>query len=78
MRLLYNNNAYVGKTQQATCIKEVHESRLGGHMGITKTIDKVKQVYDFPGLRKRVEEVFKDYDVCQRGKAVRHKPYGLL
>ena len=33
-------------------------------MGITKTIDKVKQVYDFLGLRKRVEEVLKDCDVC--------------
>jgi hypothetical protein len=47
-------------------------------MGITKTIAKFKQEYDFPGLRHKVAKVIKECDICNRAKTARHKPYGLL
>jgi hypothetical protein len=75
---LYNGKRYVRQEQQRKLIKEVHESKLGGHMGIAKTIFKVRRSYDFPGLRKRVEEVVRECDLCNRSKSARHKPYGLL
>ena len=64
---------------QRQLIRDIHESKLGGHMGITKTTARVKQQgYNFPGLRRRVEEVVKGCDLCNRAKTARHKPYGLL
>jgi hypothetical protein len=64
--------------EQRRLIKMVHESKLGGHMGIAKTAAKVRQHYDFPGLRNKVAEVIKDCDTCNKARTARHKPYGLL
>ncbi|KAL2166507.1 hypothetical protein VTG60DRAFT_2548 [Thermothelomyces hinnuleus] len=44
-------------------IRELHESKLGGYKGITKII---------------AQEVVQNYDICNRSKTVRHKPYRLL
>ncbi len=55
--LWYKDKAYVDPATQTRLIKEIYESRLGGHMGIAKTAARIKQHYDFPGLRKKVEEV---------------------
>jgi hypothetical protein len=63
---------------QTRLIKEIHESRLGGHMGVTKTVAQVKRHYDFPGIRKKVKEVLAACDLCRRSKPDRHRPYGLL
>ena len=65
--------------EQFRLVRVIYKSRLGRHIGITKTVARLKQQgYDFPGLRKRVEEVLAVYDICRRGKPDRHKPYGLL
>jgi hypothetical protein len=64
---------------QEGIIRGIHESKLGGHMGITKTAAQVKaRGYIFPALRKRVKEVVKKCDICNKIRAARHKPYGLL
>jgi hypothetical protein len=34
--------------------------------------------WDFPGMRKMVEEVVRNCDICNRSRTSRHKPYGLL
>jgi hypothetical protein len=76
--LWYNGLAFVQPHRRMQLIKEIHESRLGGHMGVAKTIAKIKQNYDFPHLRKEVKMVVDECDMCLRSKAARHKPYGLL
>ncbi len=47
-------------------------------MGITKIVARIKQHYDFLGLRKTVEEVLVECDLCGRAKSRTHKLYGLL
>ena len=75
----YKGGLYVRPNDQKALIEKIHESRLGGHMGITKTAARIKQQgYDFPGLKKKVEEVLKACQTCARSKSGRHKPYGLL
>ena len=73
-----SGTSYVWPRDQENLIREIHESRLGGHMGITKTVARIKQHYDFPELKKRVGEVITACDLCRRSKPDRHKPYGLL
>ena len=47
-------------------------------MGISKTITKVKQNYDFLEMKAVVESALAKCDLCGRSKLGRHKPYGLL
>jgi hypothetical protein len=47
-------------------------------MGIAKTIVKIRQYYDFLGLRAEIKKVVDECDTCLQLKAVRYKLYGLL
>ncbi|RYP29820.1 hypothetical protein DL768_011207 [Monosporascus sp. mg162] len=77
-QLLYHGKIYVPREQQKQFVKEFHEDPLHGHQGIFKTTKRLQEKYDFPELRKTVEQVVKDCNVCNKAKAARHKPYGLL
>ncbi|EAQ87652.1 hypothetical protein CHGG_04271 [Chaetomium globosum CBS 148.51] len=68
----------LGPATKKELIRKIHESRLGGHMGISKTVAKIKQNYDFPGIKQTTVEVLAECDLCGRSKPGRHKPYGLL
>lgn len=70
--------AFVPQEKQRACITKLHSDRLGGHPGIRKTLERVRQHYAFPGMKKGVEEVVKECEICTKSKAARHKPYGLL
>lgn len=74
----YGEKAFVLPSRQRKCIKHLHGSVLGGHPGIKKTMERVRQHYGFPGMKKRVEEVVRDCTTCTKTKAARHQPYGLL
>ena len=47
-------------------------------MGIGKTIAKIKQHYDFLGMKLVVESALAECDLCGRSKPGRYKPYGPL
>jgi hypothetical protein len=34
--------------------------------------------YYFPGMRKQIETIIIEYDLCNKSKANKHVPYGLL
>ena len=55
-----------------------HDSKIAGHFGIYKTLERVKHNYHWH----RMEEDIKDYvracDTCQRDKPSRHRRYGQL
>ncbi|CAJ2508954.1 Uu.00g139800.m01.CDS01 [Anthostomella pinea] len=59
-------------------VRQFHEHLTHGHQGIFKTKERLKRRYEFPGLTKTVKEVIKEYNICNKAKAARHKPYGLL
>lgn len=50
----------------------------GGHFGRERTIEVVRRFYWWAELSKDVRSYILSCDVCQRMKAPRHKPYGLL
>jgi hypothetical protein len=50
----------------------------GGHFGKTRTLETISRYYWWPGLATDVRKYCKSCDICQRVKAPRHKPYGLL
>ena len=56
-------------------IEQHHNSKLGGHFGVMKTLEKLKSSpYYWPNIRSTVEEWVRNCDVCQRTKPeVKHE-----
>lgn len=59
-------------------VKNQHELPAHGHQGITKTFERIARDYHIPGLRRIVERVVGNCDICNRAKPTTHKPYGKL
>src|SRR5213083_1323516 len=55
-----------------------HDDPYAGYFGATRMMVLIRRKYFWPGLNKDVREYVKNCDVCQRMKAPRHHPYGLL
>jgi hypothetical protein len=74
MRLVVPNNAAL----RTRIISEHHDLPLAGHRGITKTIELVQRHFWWDSLRSDVTAFVQTCDVCQRCKASRQAPAGLL
>jgi transposase InsO family protein len=59
-------------------ISEHHDTPLAGHRGINKTIELVQRHFWWKTLRGDVTSFVQTCDVCQRSKASRQAPAGLL
>ncbi len=59
-------------------MSEHHDAPLAGHRGIAKTIDLVQRHFWWDSLRSDVTAYVQTCDVCQRSKASRQAPAGLL
>jgi hypothetical protein len=77
-QLVYHGKIYISEEDQERFIKEFHEHPLHGHQGVYKTMKRLRKQYDFPGLPAKVKKVIKNCNICNKAKAARHKPYGLL
>lgn len=56
-------------TVKLKIIQEFHDSPLGGHQGISRTIKRIKQHHQWKGLKKDVKEYIKSCQSCQRNKS---------
>ena len=63
---------------RTTIIARCHDNSLAGHGGIAKTTELITRQYYWPKMRKTIKRYIKNCDTCQRSKAIRHAPYGLL
>ena len=63
---------------RTTSISQCHDSGLAGHGGTAKTTELVSRQYYGPKMRETIKRYVKNCDRCQRSRAVRHAPYGLL
>ena len=59
-------------------ITEFHDTPYAGHFGQTKTYEAVAKFFWWPSLKADVLYHVSACDLCQRNKARRHRPYGLL
>ena len=59
-------------------VRELHKALTTGHLGIEKTRDKVAKHYYFPLIKRMVERVIKECNICQCTKTVHRVPYGQL
>lgn len=74
----YNGKTWVPEALRHELVREIHAHPLHGHQGITKTLKRVQEHFDWEKSRETVEKVIKECDLCAKTKARRHKPYGGL
>jgi hypothetical protein len=63
---------------RAKVIAECHDALLSGHMGVTKTLARIQQVYYWPGMSRDVAGYIARCAKCQQHKHSNQKPAGLL
>lgn len=59
-------------------LKECHDSTMGGHFGIRKTLSRIKLLYYFPKMREFVTKYILKCSLCQAHKPVLLKPAGFM
>ena len=56
-------------------LKAEHDTRVAGHFGQFKTLERIKANFYCPKMDQEVEVYVRSFDSCQRNKATRHKKY---
>lgn len=59
-------------------LAEYHTSPLGGHMGLAKTLSRIRDNFFWAGMRRDVQHYITECPTCQHTKYVTKKPPGLL
>ena len=58
-------------------LAEIHGGPLGGHLGVKKTLTKVKAKYYWPGLMADVRSHLRKCNLCERRKSPPKKPWRM-
>jgi hypothetical protein len=66
------------QTLRSELLKQFHEGSVGGHSGVKTTTSKICSVFYWKKLRKRVKQMVRDCDTCQRNKPDLSAYPGLL
>jgi hypothetical protein len=55
-----------------------HDSKIAGHMGVFKTVERIARKYWWPGMRGDVEKWIRECEVCQKFKAPKDEKKGKM
>ena len=68
---IYNSNlnSTLSQDEIKQILYENHDSPTGGHKGIKKTLEKIKQSYYWPTMRQDIEDYIKSCQKCQINKS---------
>lgn len=61
------------ETERQELISEYHASALGGHKGVAKTYQRIREKYYWPGMRAEIQNYISECRNCQLKKLVRKK-----
>src|ERR1700761_6071685 len=78
--LWYQGKIWIPNDEElrTSLIRRNHDDSLAGHGGTAKTTELVSLQYYWPRMRETIKRYVRNCDICQRSKAVRHAPYGML
>lgn len=79
-RLFYKGRLFLpGNSKHIPMIlRECHDSLLGGHSGVLKTLQRIKATFYWPKMRKHVQDYVAACEICQTHKYSTLAPAGLL
>jgi hypothetical protein len=66
------------KTLRKEIMEQYHDAPIAGHLGVQKTLERLRRTWFWPGMLQQVKEYVLSCDLCFRNKAQRHKQYGQL
>ena len=69
---------WVPESLQTQVLQEIHDQPASGHPGVTRSIHMLKRHFYWPGCTADVKQYVRNCHPCQRSKAPRNKPNGLL
>ena len=84
---LHRRSIYNGQERLRLCIPPslvnsillaCHDDPTAGHLGYQRTINKLRERFDWPGMESAVRVYIRTCDSCQRHKIPRLKPAGFL
>ena len=55
-----------------------YDDSYGSHFGIARTVELICCKYFWPAIMVNIKKYVHDYNICQRAKAPRYKPYKEL
>lgn len=76
--LRYKGARIVPKALRQRVLSDLHDSQHSGHPGRQRTYKSIRTWYWWPGMRKEIIDYVTRCATCQRDKASRQKPMGLL
>ena len=56
-------------------IRDAHDSELGGHYALDKTLAKIKKFYDWHNMTHEVKDYIDTCETCQRNKETKRQTY---
>jgi hypothetical protein len=59
-------------------LESEHNTKVAGHMGQDKTIELIRRNFWWPKMDEEIKDFVRSCLQCQKNKAARHQPYGLL
>jgi hypothetical protein len=66
-------NPELSEEDKLRILKEMHEHPLGGHLGMNRTYERVKQHVFWPKMKQEIENYIKHCEVCQKNKITQNK-----
>lgn len=69
---------YVPEALRDLFLHEAHDSRISGHLGTHKTLERLTRVAYWPNMERDVRFYVRTCDACQRNKPSNQKPPGML
>jgi transposase InsO family protein len=67
-----------GRNLRKKVLESEHDTKVAGHMGQDKTIELIRRNFWWPKMDEHIIDYVRSCPECQRNKAARHQPYGLL
>ena len=59
-------------------LESEHDTKVAGHMWQDKMIELIRRNFWWPQMNKQITDFVRSCLQCQKNKAARHQPYGLL
>ena len=67
------DNVDIPNEERKKIVEEFHEQPIGGHLGMNRTVDRIKLYTSWPGMKQDIEDYIRKCEVCQNNKIIQRK-----